>query len=169
MPRKISYGLFANGASSQRAFEALGRAGIRKEDIIVLSPEPYEAHAFFQQDRKSAMPWWAALGGLVGGVGGYLLAAFTQRAYPLPSGGMPIVTLWTDGIITYETTMLGAIVTTVLVLIWTARLGSYSGLYDPEISQGMILIGAPVPPEQEVQFERLLQEAGAEKVKQVVC
>lgn len=168
MPRRISYGLFRDAASSQRAFEALVRAGIRKEDIVVLSSEPHEAHSFFHRDQKSVMPWLAALGGLVGGVGGYLLASFTQRSYPLLSGGMPIVTQWTDAIITYETTMLGAILATVLTLVWTARLGSYSGLYDPEISEGMILLGAPVSPEQEAQLERLLREAGAEKVKQGV-
>ena len=35
---------------------------------------------------------------------------WTQGDYPLVTGGMPLKSLWPIGVITYETTMLGAIV-----------------------------------------------------------
>ena len=55
---------------------------------------------------------------------GYLLTRFTQFVYPLPTGGMPIAPPWTNGIIIYEMTMLGAILTTVITLLVTAQLAA---------------------------------------------
>jgi hypothetical protein len=43
--------------------------------------------------------------------------------------------------------MLGAIVATVATLVVTARLGRPSVLYDPEVSDGKILVGIEDPPD----------------------
>ena len=43
---------------------------------------------------------------------------FTQYNYPLITGGMPIFSFWATGVVFYEMTMFGAIVTT---LFWFIR------------------------------------------------
>ncbi len=115
------------------------------------------------------MPWIAALGGLVGGVSGYLLAWYTQVAYPsrIISGGMPLVSKWPSGIVTYELTMLGAILATIIALLISAKLLHWKfDIYDPEVSYGKILIGVVDPAsESRMDFEDRLRDAGAEKVK----
>lgn len=167
------YGLYPDPDSAQRALNVLERAeselGFQDRDIAVLSGEPYEEYGFGQREHKTRMPWIAAAGGLVGGLSGWWFVSFTQKAYPMISGGMHLVTKWPDGIITYELTMLGAILTTLFTLLITARIPDWRGrkLYDPAISNGKILIGVTNPPETaREEIGRRLREVGAEAVKE---
>ena len=163
------YGLFGDPRSADAGMKELQEAGVRAENIVVMSPEPFEEYEFAHADRKTAMPWIAALGGLVGGLSGYALAWYTQVAYPshIMSGGMPLVSKWPSGIVTYELTMLGAILTTVVTLLITAKLLHWKfDIYDPEVSYGKILIGVVDPSSNSVSdFEGRLRGAGAEKIK----
>ena len=166
------YALYSDPDSAQRAANALRAAapdlGFGDRDITVLSSEPFDGYEFFQQDHKSVMGWIAALGGVVGGVAGFSFAAYTQSAYPLVTGGMAVVPLAPDGIITYEMTMLGAILATLLTLLITARLPNWKRqLYDPEISEGKILVGVMNAPENSrAGVEKKLLESGALQVKE---
>jgi len=167
------YGLYPDPYSAQRAFNELERAerelGFTDADIAVLSGEPYEEYGFGRREHKTRMPWLAALGGMVGGLSGWWFVGFTQKAYPMISGGMPLVTKWSNGIITYELTMLGAILTTLFTLLITARIPDWRGrkLYDPAISNGKILIGVTNPPEKaREELGKRLSAAGAEVVKE---
>ncbi len=163
------YGLFADPRSADRGLKTLQSAGVPSQRILVMSPEPFEEYDFGRADRGTSMPWIAALGGLLGGVSGYALAWYTQIAYPshIISGGMPVVSKWPSGIVTYELTMLGAIFATIVTLLITAKLLHWKfDIYDPEISYGKILIGVIDPAaESRVEFEDRLRDAGAEKVK----
>lgn len=166
------YALYPDPDAAQLAVDALrssdGSSGVDERHIAVVSSEPFDGYEFFQQDHKTIMPWIAAAGGLVGGVCGFLFAAYTQAVYPIPTTGMPIVPLYADGVITYELTMLGAIVTTLATLLITARLPNWKRqLYDPEISDGKILVGVIDPPDSSREIvEKRLRDAGAERVKQ---
>ncbi len=167
------YGLYPDPDSAQRAFHVLERAqselGFQDRDIAVLTGEPYEEYDFGQCDNVTRMPWLAALGGLVGGLSGWWFVTFSQKSYPMISGGMHLVTKWSNGIITYELTMLGAILTTLVTLLITARIPDWRGrkLYDPAISNGKILIGVNNPPENaREELGKRLSAAGAEVVKE---
>ena len=102
----------------------------------------------------------------MGGVAGYFLTGLTQGAYPLPTGGMPLSPHWTNGIITYELTMLGAILATLATLAITTRVpGRRSPLADPAVAQGKIVVGVRKAPESSrVEIEQALRSAGAESV-----
>ena len=80
---------------------------------------------------------------------------------------MPIVTSWTNGIIIYELTMLGAILTTLATLLITAGLPNFKEkLSDPEIWTGKILVGVTDPPEgARAELEAKFRQAGAVAVK----
>ncbi len=169
MPRGPAiYALCSNPAAAGRAVEGLRRAGVKPRDIAVVSSEPFEGQEFFHRDHETPMPWLAALGGVVGGISGYLLAAFTQRTYPLPTGNMPIVALWPTGVIVYEMTMLGAILTTLLTLLITARLPNWrKQLYDQAVADGMILVGATnVSEASRIEVDRVLHEASGGPVRE---
>jgi hypothetical protein len=166
------YGLFSNAAAAQDAYDALRYAssslGIDTGKIVVVSSEPFDGYDFADEHAKSPMFPLAAIGGIVGGLLGYWLAAFTQTSYPLPTGGMPIVTSWTNGIVIYEVTMLGAILTTLGTLLVTAGLPNYKPkLTDPEIWTGKILVGVTDPPEgARAELEAKFRQAGAVAVKE---
>lgn len=143
------------------------RLRVKRSAIVLMSCEPLEEEGFGWEEQKTPMPWLAVLGAFVGGVCGYLLASFTQRTYPLPTGGMPIVAMWPTGIVMYELTMLGAIVTTILTFLIGAKLPDFKKrLYDPEVTNGRILVGV-IDCESEFRAEiRRLLEDGAEQVKE---
>ena len=71
----------------------------------------------------------------------YLLGA-SQMSWPLKTAGMPIVSMWPNLIIIFEMTMLSAILATVVTLLVSAGIPSRGGkMYDPEVSDGYILVG----------------------------
>jgi hypothetical protein len=82
---------------------------------------------------------------------------------------MPIVTLWANGIVTYELTMLGAILATLFTLLVAARLPDWrTKIYDPAVSEGKILVGVVnLQEDSRVEIERRLRDAGAEGTKEV--
>jgi len=171
---KAIYGLYPDPDSAERALDVLEQLKSRLEfsetDIAVLTGEPYEEYGFGGRDRKTPMPWLAALGGLVAALGGVGLVWFGQHTYPLVTGGMSIVPYYPLGIITYELAMLGAVLTTVITLLVTARLPDWrrDKLYDPAVSHGKILVGVINPPEKgHSELRETLHAAGAEAVKEI--
>ena len=135
------YGLYADPNLAQQAVNNLRAAGVADADITVISSEPFEHFEFGHRDAKTAMPWIATAAGAVGLLLTYYLLGASQRAWPLVTAGMPIVPTWTNLIIIFEMTMLSAIIATVITLIVTAFIGQRGTLYDPEVSDGYILVG----------------------------
>jgi len=168
---KAIYALFPGPAAAQDAYDELQRLGaslgIDGSKIVVVSSEPWEGYDFSDEHAKSPMFLFATIGGIAGAILGYWLAAYTQTAYPLPTGGMPIVTSWTNGIIIYEVMMLGAILTTFVTLLVTAGLpNTKKKLTDPEIWTGKILVGVTDPPERSrAALESTFRQTGAVAVK----
>lgn len=139
------YGLYADPDVAQHAVNNLRAAGVADADITVISSEPFEHLEFGHHDAKTWMPWIATAAGAVGLVLTYYLLGASQRSWPLVTSGMPVVPLWTNLIIMFEMTMLSAILATVLTLIVTAFIGGRGKLYDPEVSDGYILVGVENP------------------------
>jgi len=165
------YGIYGDPDAAQRAVDLLAAAGadlhFGKQQIVVVSAEPFDGYDFSDEHADTHLFRLALLGGVIGGALGYWLTSFTQRAYPLPTGGMPIVPPWTNGIIIYELTMLGAIVATIITLLMSAGLPRFKPpLSDPAIWQGKILVGvADAPEASHVELKTRLREAGAVHVK----
>jgi hypothetical protein len=166
---KAVYGLYPSPQSAQYAFDQLKSAGIKDRDIVVLSSEPHEEYDFAQRDRESWMTWIGAAGGFIGMATGYLLTSVTQNLWKIDTGGMPIVTNWTNMIVIFELTMLGVVFASVITLLITARLpGRLPDIYDPEISDGKILIGvADVRDSAAADVERALRAGGLRKLKTI--
>jgi len=138
------YGLFDRPDAAQRAYTGLKRAGIAPRDITVVSGEPFEAFEFSHRDHSMILFRLALMGGIIGFVSAVLLVRGTEMAWPLVTGGMPVVAWWPNLVIIFEMTMLGAIVTTVVSLLVTSSLPKFGkSLYDPAVSDGKILVGVP--------------------------
>ena len=169
---KVLYALYADPEAAQRAVDAMQAASFElkfdPEKIVIISGEPHEGYDFADSHITSYPYRWAVFGAALGGTCGYLLTTMTQRAYPIVTGGMSITPSWTNGIIVYEMTMLGAILTTLFTLLRGARLPNFKEVIkDPEIWLGKILVGVADPPENcRSELERYLLQAGATEVKQ---
>jgi hypothetical protein len=143
---KAVYALFTTPADAQSAVEALRREGASRQEITIISSEPFEDYEFAHGDRATWMFWIAAAGGAAGLAFAYWLARMSERAWPLPTGGMPIVAMWPNLVIMFELTMLSAVLSTVAALLVTARLPRRRpALYDPAVSDGRILVGLENP------------------------
>jgi hypothetical protein len=168
---KALYALYADPEAAQRAIDSLRASSSELKfdsgQIIIRSGEAWEGFAF-TEEHATAHPYrWAVLGGVIGGVCGYLLTTLTQKAYPLPTGGMPIAPPWTNGIIVYEMTMLGAILFTLVNLLIGAGLPCFKErISEPELDKGKILVGVNDPPESSRgELEKRLRQAGASQIK----
>ena len=135
-----------------------------------ISGEPHEGYEFTDEHATGAPYRWAVLGAVVGGTGGLLLTTLSQKSYPILTGGMSLTPAWTNGIIVYEMIMLGAILTTLVVLLIGAGLPNFKGVItDPEIWTRKILVGVVDAPENsQPELEKRLLQAGASQVKQSV-
>jgi hypothetical protein len=143
---KSVYGLYNDPHVAQQAVDNLRAAGVADADITVISSEPFDHFEFGHRDAKTSMPFVATAAGAIGlGLTYYLLGA-AQRSWPLVTSGMPIVPLWSNLIIIFEMTMLSAIIATVVHLFISSGLPSRGGkMYDPEVSDGYILVGVENP------------------------
>ncbi|OFW15412.1 MAG: hypothetical protein A3H29_02540 [Acidobacteria bacterium RIFCSPLOWO2_02_FULL_67_21] len=161
------YGLYPDGASAQQAVNRLRAAGVLDRDITVISAQPMEDYEFGQMDKATWMWWFACLGGLIGLSAGLGLTWLTETSWPMDVGGLPIYAWWPNTIIIFEMTMLGAIVATTLTFVLSA-LWPQRGrtLYDPEVTEGQILVGVEHPVDELVsELERALSAPPGARVK----
>jgi hypothetical protein len=166
---KALYALYSDGHDAQKAVNGLRAAGIADGEITVITGEPMEDFEFSHIGHKNPI-WYAASGG---GLAGLLFSAwftqFTENAWPINVGNMSIVAWWPNLIVMFELTMLGAILATVVTLIVTARLlRRRPALYDPEVTNGKILVGIENPREGKVaDLEKALLTAPGVALKTV--
>jgi hypothetical protein len=99
---------------------------------------------------------------------GFFLTWLTETSWPMNTGGLPTYAWWPNLIIIFELTMLGAIIATVVALVVTAGLGRRMGLYDPEVTDGQILVGVENPSESAVaDLRKALESAPGARIKTI--
>jgi molybdopterin-containing oxidoreductase family membrane subunit len=152
------YGLYETPAAAQRAVDSLRSAGVDDARITIISGEPFEEYEFAHRDHSTWMWYIAAAGGVAGLVIATWLTSFTELAWPLPTGNMPIVAWWPNLIVIFELTMLGGILAAVATLLVAAKLPAKKPrLYDPAVMDGKILVGVSEAPN-DTTVERALAE-----------
>jgi Protein of unknown function (DUF3341) len=160
---KAVYGLYPTGQAAQQAVNRLRAAGVNDRDITIMSSQPMEDFEFGHLGGKTWMWWIACGGGLLGMATAFGLAWLTETSWPINVGGLPTFAWWPNLIIIFELTMLGAILATVITLVVSARLGRTSTIYDPEVSEGKILVGVEDGSEDRLlQIQRALAAAPGE-------
>lgn len=155
-------GLFTNAESAANGVDAVREAGFTDDDFDILTGSPYPAGAFGEHEpghRAFVFPFIGAISGFSVGL---LLTVATQLSYPVVTGGKPILSLPPMAIIMYEGTMLGAIIFTVLGIIFESRLPRFGlGAYDARITEGYIGIQLTCAEERLPVAEQSLRQAGA--------
>ena len=159
-------GLYDNPNAAADAGDALKAAGIDEQDYDFLTDSPYPEGAFGEREEKHRLYIFPFVGALLGLTSGILLTSMTQVAYPMVTGGKPILSLPPMAIVSYEGTMLGAILFTVLGIIFESRLPKFKqGLYDTRITDGYIGVLVNTEEEQLDRVQSILGDAGAVEVK----
>lgn len=118
MKRPPIYGLLAefdNPTELTRAVKLTKEAGYRQIDAF--TPFPLEEVSEEIEEEHSRMPLLVLIGGILGGIGGFVLCYWTSVIeYPLNVGGRPLNS-WPSFVpITFECIILGAALTTVFAM-----------------------------------------------------
>ncbi len=166
MAKQAILGLFQDADSAANAGDALKSAGIEDTEYDFLTDSPYPEGAFGEREEKHRLYLYPFVGALLGLTSGIMITAMTQVAFPLVTGGKPILSLPPMAIICYEGTMLGAILFTVIGIIFESRLPKFKmGLYDNRITQGVIGLLVNAEQDRGPQVMQILNGAGAIDVK----
>ena len=142
MPERI-VAILDDADQAVAAVRELEREGISRASITVMSSEPIHNAISGPAERpKSYISIFGIIGGIVGATSAILLTVLTSRRVDLVTGGMPIVTPWAFGIIVFELTALGAILGTLLRMIYEARLARprRDACYDEAVADGKVVI-----------------------------
>ncbi len=166
MATKEVLGIFKEAEHAALATDRLAEAGFQNTDYEVLTGSPYPEGAFGEtipKHRLYAFPFFGAACGFAVAI---LITAGTQVAYPIVTGGKPILSIPPMAIITYEGTMLGAIVMTIFGVLFESRLPRPSlGLYDSRITEGYIGIALRSPEDRVEAADLVFRQSGAVDVK----
>ncbi len=102
---------FYDAESTARALLQLKAEGLDSNSLSVFSSQPVEFPAGVL-DRPSRMSLTVVTSAVLFLLLTIWFVYFTQYNYPLITGGMPLFSFWATGVIFYEMTMCGAILTT---------------------------------------------------------
>lgn len=158
-------GLFRDADGAADAVDQLNQSGFDHSDYEVLTGVPYPEDSFGEGKISHRLYAFPFIGAACGFAVGLLLTAGTQISWPMVTGGKPLLSVPPMIIIMYEGTMLGAILFTVIGIIWESRLPIVTKkLYDTRISEGWIGVVVHNPIDRLGEAERKMRDAGAEEI-----
>lgn len=159
-------GLYTDEDTAANALDAVAGAGFDKGEYDILTGTPYPDGTFGEEEPVHKLYRYPLIGAACGFTVGLLLTVGTQLAFPLTTGGKPLLSIPPMAIIMYEGTMLGAILFTVVGIIFESRLPRmFMGAYDTRITEGYIGVTITSDESKMERAEEALRNAGAEEVK----
>lgn len=166
MANTTMLGVYSEPNNVADAVERLRQSGFGDNDFDILSGTPYPEGSFGEKVAAHKLYLFPMLGAIVGFSCAMLITLGTQLTFPMVTGGKPLLAIPPALIIMYEGTMLGAILFTVIGVIFESRLPRFNlGVYDSRITQGYIGVLVSVPTDKAGFTEQLLKESGAEDIK----
>ena len=165
LKKRSVLGMFTDENVAADALDALKAAGYETNEYEVLTGTPYPEGTFGEAEPVHKLFRWPLMGAACGFIVGLLLTTGTQLAYPLVTGGKPILGIPPMVIILYEGSMLGAILFTVIGVLFESRLPRlFMGAYDTRITEGYIGVAVTTDQERVGNAEDVLKQAGAEDI-----
>ena len=165
LKQKSIIGVYTDENTAADALDALNSAGYETNEYEILTGTPYPDGTFGEHEPKHTLYRWPLIGAACGFIVGLMLTVGTQLAYPLVTGGKPVLGIPPMAIIMYEGTMLGAILFTIIGILFESRLPRlFMGAYDTRITEGYIGITVTTSPERIEKAEEVLQNSGAQDI-----
>ena len=145
---------------------AQGFSALSGADLDLFSEEPVLLPKGLL-DRPSHMSLISVLGAIVLGAGATGFVYYSQHDYALVTGGMPIFSFWATGVITYEMTMLGAMVATFGWFLWESGLlrKRDKSAPVPQVDPGSMRLRVRCSPAQAGRAGEIMSGAGAIQIE----
>ena len=130
---------FGEVKKASTAVSLLRKQGVEPDQIEIFSSKPVELEVGIL-DRPSRMSFFAVLAALLTGTAVTAFIFYTQKAYPLVTGGMPLTSSWATGVVTFELTMAGAILGTMVMFLWESGLLGKKRHSVPELPESGLVV-----------------------------
>lgn len=159
-------GIFAELDAAVLSIEKFRKAGYK--DIVVFSPVPRHEIEHALDTPQSPVRMFTLVGALTGVSAGFALAIGTSLAWPLVTGGKPIISLPAFVVIGFEVMVLIGALSTVVGLFINARLPHLRKrvVYDPSFSVGNFGVFVAPPAGREEEAKAVMRESGALEVRE---
>ena len=138
MAKSELLGIYDSVERAADAVEGLRDAGFPDTAVEVLSGVPYPEGAFGEPPTKHRLYTFPFAGAACGFALGVAWLVGAQVTLPLITGGKPIVAIPAVFQILYEGTMIGAVIFTVLGVLFESRLPDGISLYDDRLADGYV-------------------------------
>lgn len=160
-------GLFTNIDDMAKTMEPLERLSVAHSDMRLLSSAPYPDGALFKDHRRMPLALFAFLFAVGGFLTALAIAGGTQILMNLIVSGKSVPSLPPVGIICYEFTLLGAIIGTIVGMLWVQGLPDWTQrAYDSDIFRGKIGLLVKCKGEDHAKLvEDVMKENGAVRTK----
>ena len=117
------YGLLAEFDRPEALVDAARRTRAAGYTCVEgFSPFPIEEMREALGLKDNRVPFACLGGAILGGVGGFLLQVYTNLDFPLNVGGRPLIAPEAFALITFEMTVLGAVLSAVLAMLLLNKL-----------------------------------------------
>jgi Alternative complex III, ActD subunit len=158
-------GEFQEKDAVREAIRLLREGGVTPAQLDIFSEEPVE-YPRGVLDRPSRMSLASVLGAIAFGSLATAFIYWTQHNYPVITGGMPTFSFWATGVITFEMTMLGAIVSTFVWFLLESGLGrKRSKAPVPQVDPGSICLRVRCEAADSSRATDAMRRAGAVEVE----
>ena len=160
-------GLFIDENDAGDALSALRKAKYQDNEFEIMTGAPYPHGTFGEAHPKIKLHRFPIFGAVIGFTVALIITIGTQLAYPLVTGGKPILSIPPMLVIFYEMTLLFAVIVTILGALFESRLPKiFMGAYDERImTEGYIGVVVTVPKDRISKAEDILKKSGAESTK----
>ncbi|MEP7027311.1 MAG: DUF3341 domain-containing protein [Candidatus Eisenbacteria bacterium] len=157
--------VFEHPDSVVEAIKSLQAKGRKK--FTVMSPVPDSAIAEAIDTSPSPVRWFTFFGGLIGGILGFTLCAWTSLDWPLLTNGKEILSIPPFMIITFECTVLIGGLTNLFAMLFFAGLPDLvqGEAFDARFVEDRFGIWVPCGREESEGVAATLRGAGAEEVR----
>ena len=154
---------FLMTGSIVQAVSALRAEGFSPNDIELFSSRPLELPQGMLE-RPSHISLAAVSGALINGSLATAFIFFTQHNYPLVTGGMPLISGWSTGVISFELIMAGAVAGVVLAFLREGRLLRRDDTPPPALKDGSVFLRIECPEESVPRAVRCFELARAQDI-----
>lgn len=159
-------GLFHAATDAADAIDESHQQGIPDENIVVMTGIPYPEQALGRHHEWIRLPYIVLAGALVGLLFGLFLSVVTPALYPLTVGGRDIVSGPPAAVITYVFTMMAAIVSTFLGVLWEMGFPSFAPkYYDQRVTSGYLAILFECSEDQEQMITNIMKSHNGEMIR----
>lgn len=158
--------IFDKSTDTSEAIDALHEAGVRDDQIVVITGVPFPEGALGRHIEWLRLPYIVLAGALGGMVFGLFLAVITPHLYRLDVGGHPTVGFAPAAVITFVFTMMATIISTFLGVLWEMNFPEFGPKYYHKlVTAGHLAVLVEFPPTLEREVHRVLEAHGGQDIQ----